>query len=89
MKSFQGKGDMEHAQNSKLNPLTIYCNLELESARLSYGFCIPFSLRLTFDYSLLKTHLGAKKIWSGHEIEGSSLILGMVELWGLHIISLW
>ena len=33
------KGDMEGTQNSRLNPMTINCDLDLESAWLDNGFC--------------------------------------------------
>ena len=37
----RAKGDMEGAQNSRINPMTFYCKLNLMNVYLSHGFGIP------------------------------------------------
>ena len=35
----EGSGDMEQTRSSRINPMTLNCDLELEYGLLSHGFC--------------------------------------------------
>ena len=37
----KGSGDMERTQNSRVNPLNLTCDLELESRQLGNVLCTP------------------------------------------------
>ena len=67
----RGRGDIEWIQNSGLKLTTLNCDLDLESAWLSFWFSIV-SLRWKFNQSLKKILPGVKEISSGHEIQGSN-----------------
>ena len=54
----KGSGDMEWTRNSRLNPLTLTCDLGIESRYLGHMLCI-----MKIDQRVLE-------IWSGHEIQG-------------------
>ena len=34
----KGSGDMEQTQNSRVNPMTLICDLDMKSAKLSHEF---------------------------------------------------
>ena len=37
----KGSGDMEQTRNSMVNPLTLTCDLDLESGQLGHLLCTP------------------------------------------------
>ena len=38
----KGSADMEQAQISRVNPMTLKCDLDLESVKLKHGLCSLF-----------------------------------------------
>ena len=35
----KGSGDMKQTQNSRVNPMTLKCDIDFEFVQLSHGFC--------------------------------------------------
>ena len=59
---------MRRARNSKFNPMTFNCDLDLQFAWLSYGFA-HLALRCTSYRRLMKLSPRIKKIWSIQEVK--------------------
>ena len=56
----KGSGDMERTRNSRINPMTLKCDIDLESLAL---------YAVSFDQSLMIIFQRVHEIWSGHEIQ--------------------
>ena len=63
---------MERPQNSRLKQVTFNCDLDLESAKLGYGFCTSSLWGKHLTKRLKKILPGVKEIWSRHQIQGSN-----------------
>ena len=80
----RGKGATERTRNSRLKPMTLNYDHDLNSAWLSYDpahrLTNIISLRQTFERHLKKILPGIKEIWSRHQIQGSNSWLSTVTL---------
>ena len=59
---------MERTRNSRLEPMTLTCDLDLELAWLTYGFCTLTYSGEHLTQRLMKIFQKVQEIWSGQEI---------------------
>ena len=63
---------IERPQNSRINLMASNCDLDLESALLSKGFCTHLTKANIFNLNLINIIQRVQEIWREHEMQGSN-----------------
>ena len=81
----KGSGDMEWTWIERVNPITLKCDLDLESEDPVYGFCTPLYGEEHLGELYCKSFKGFRRHWAGAKLLGTS---HYIEVWPLPWVKL-